>query len=282
MFFGLRKRPPDIVRKPCRMKLLVTNDDGILSPVLAALGDALSREHEVTVVAPSTDQSGMSQAFTHGVDRHLTYKQDAIAPYPVYQVAGTPCDCVKFAIAHLCRDGEPDLIISGINLGENAGMSAVYSGTVAAAREGAMWGIPSLAVSVWRNSPEHLDAAVKWLIRLLRKPALLPTGSGLAGNTPAPVWNINFPPCAPEEVEGVELTSMSTVMFKDSYEPGLNNHGITRFRLLGHKPQELFRLGTDDYALSRNRIAITPLQVEQSHPAEYRRLASLGAEWNSL
>jgi 5'-nucleotidase len=246
------------------------------------MGDALSREHEVTVVAPATDQSGMSQAFTHGAERHLTYRQDAAAPYPIYQVAGTPCDCVKFAIAHLCRNGVPDLVISGINLGENAGMSAVYSGTVAAAREGAMWGIPSLALSVWKNSPDHLDAAVGWLLRLLRKPDLLPTGPGPDSADPAPLWNINFPPCPPDQVEGVELTTMSTVMFRDGYEPGLSAHGITRFRLVGHKPQGKFRPGTDDHALSRNRIAITPLQVEQSHPAEYRRLASLGAEWNSL
>jgi 5'-nucleotidase len=264
------------------MKLLLTNDDGILSPVLAALGDALSREHQVTVVAPATDQSGMSQAFTHGADRHLTFRQDAIAPYPVYQVAGTPTDCVKFAIAHLCRDGAPDLVISGINLGENAGMSAVYSGTVAAAREGAMWGIPALALSVWINSPDHLDAAVRWLLRLLRKPALLPTGPGLEGDGPAPLWNINFPPCPPDQVEGVELTTMSTVMFKDSYEAGRSDHGITRFRLLGHKPEARFRAGTDDYALARKRIAITPLQVEQSHSAEYRRLTALGSDWNSL
>lgn len=264
------------------MKILVTNDDGILSPVLAAMGDALSREHDVVVVAPSTDQSGMSQAFTHGADRHLTYRQDAVQPYPVYQVAGTPCDCVKFAVAHLCKDIQPDLVISGINLGENAGMSAVYSGTVAAAREAAMWGIPALAVSVWRNDPEHLDAAVKWLIKLLRKPELLPAGPGMASGAPAPLWNINFPPCAPAEVQGVEVTAMSAVMFRDSYEAGVTDHGITRFRLLGHKPSELFRAGTDDHALARNRIAITPLQVEQSHPEEYRRLAALGPVWQTL
>lgn len=261
------------------MKILVTNDDGILSPVLAALGDALCNEHELVVVAPSTDQSGMSQAFTHGAERHLTYRQDAISPYPVYQVAGTPCDCVKFAVAHLYQETRPDLVVSGINLGENAGMSAVYSGTVAAAREGAMWGIPSLALSVWKNDPVHVAAAVQWLVKLLRKHALLPTAPATG---PAPLWNINFPACPPEQVEGLELTTMSTVMFRDSYVPGVDAHDITRFRLVGHKPEDLFRSGTDDYALARKRIAITPLQVEQSHPAEYRRLAALGAEWKSL
>lgn len=261
------------------MKILVTNDDGILSPVLASMGDSLSREHEVTVVAPSTDQSGMSQAFTHGLEKRLSFRQESSSPYPVYQVTGTPCDCVKFAVARICKDNPPDLVISGVNLGENAGMSAVYSGTVAAAREAAMWGIPALAVSVWKNSPEHLEAAVAWLLRLLRRPDMLPKR---AGSGPAPLWNINFPACPPDEVEGAELTSMSTVMFQDNYEAGLDAHGIQRFRLYGHKPTERFRPGTDDHALSRNRIAITPLQVEQSHPEEFRRLAALGPVWTAI
>jgi 5'-nucleotidase len=274
------------------MKILLTNDDGILSPVLLALGHALSREHKVIVVAPSTDQSGMSQAFTHGPDKRLTFRQDSVHPYPVYQVAGTPCDCIKFAIAHICKPtsagsdpsgpGMPDLVLSGINLGENAGMSAVYSGTVAAAREAAMWGIPALAVSVWKNSPDHLDAAVSWLARLLRNPALLPASPGLGRGVPAPIWNINFPACPPDQVEGVEVTAMSTVMFADDYEESRDAHGIPRFRLYGHKPPELFRAGTDDHALSRNRIAITPLQVEQSHPDEFRRLSALGEVWQTL
>ena len=271
--------PPANPRKPYAMKILVTNDDGILSPVLSALGDALSRDHQVTVVAPSTDQSGMSQAFTHGTEKHLTYRQDAIAPYPVYQVAGTPCDCVKFAVSHLFAESRPDLLVSGVNLGENAGMSAVYSGTVAAAREGAMWGIPALALSVWRNDPAHVAAAIDWLLGLLRNPRLLPQAPE---SGPAPLWNVNFPPCPPAEVEGTELTSMSTVMFRDSYEAGIDRHGITRFRLTGYKPEDRFRAGTDDYALARKRIAVTPLQVEQSHPEEFRRLLGLGEEWKSL
>jgi 5'-nucleotidase len=260
------------------MKILVTNDDGILSPVLTLLADALSREHEVLVVAPSTDQSGMSQAFTHGSERYLAYRSEPATAYPMYQVAGTPCDCIKFAIAHLLQDKEPDLVISGINLGENAGMSAVYSGTVAAAREGAMWGIPSLAVSVWKNSLDHLQHAVAWLIKLLRRPSLLPLRQG----DPATLWNINFPACDPDKIEGVEITTMSTVMFKDSYESNVTEHGITRFRLVGYKPAEKFREGTDDYALHRNRIAITPLQVDQSHLGETVRLAGLRHEWETL
>ncbi|MDQ3001268.1 MAG: 5'/3'-nucleotidase SurE [Fibrobacterota bacterium] len=257
------------------MKILVTNDDGILSPVLTILADALSKEHEVVVAAPAVDQSGMSQSFTHGLEKRLTYIDHSDSPYPKYQVAGTPCDCVKFAVAHLCREGAIDLVLSGINLGENAGMSTVYSGTVAAAREGAMWGIPSVAVSVWKNAPDHLDYAVKWILKLLRNPALLPISQG-------GLWNVNFPSCDPDRIEGIEITTMSTVMFKDSYEPVRSEHGVPGFRLVGYKPQEQFVPGTDDYALARHRISITPLQVGQSDTVEARRLAALQSHWDKL
>jgi 5'-nucleotidase len=259
------------------MKIIVTNDDGIDSPVLSVLADALSLEHDVQVVAPAQDQSGMSHSFTHGFNHHLAYRVDTLLPYPKYQVSGTPCDCVKFAIAHLQTTRKVDLVLSGINLGENAGMSTIYSGTVGAAREGAMWGIPSIAVSVWKNTPDRLEHAVAWLVKLLRQPNVLPT-------LPGGLWNINFPPCEPALIEGVEITSMSTVMFADSYEPVQSEHGLTRFRLVGYKPGDRFLPGSDDYALSRNRISITPLQIDQSDSVEKRRLAGLElkAHWDSL
>ena len=256
------------------MKILITNDDGIRSPVLTALADALHREHTVFVAAPATDQSGMSQAFTHGVDKRLGFKADAASPYPKYEVLGTPCDCVKFAVAHLFKATEIDLVLSGINLGENAGMSAVYSGTVAAAREGAMWGIPAIAVSVWANAPERLTHAVQWLLRLLRRPELLPT-------RPGGLWNVNFPPCAPGEIKGASITRMSTVMFRDTYEAVRTEHGITEFRLLGYKPESEFAEGTDDWALARGHISITPLQVSQSDGVEASRLSAIKADWGS-
>ncbi len=259
------------------MKIIVTNDDGIDSPVLTVLANALSLEHDVQVVAPAQDQSGMSHSFTHGIDHHLAYRQDALVPYPKYQVSGTPCDCIKFAIAHLQTTGKVDLVLSGINLGENAGMSTIYSGTVGAAREGAMWGIPAIAVSVWKNTPDRLEHAVAWLVQLLRKTNPLPIRVG-------GLWNINFPSCEPALIEGVEFTSMSTVMFVDSYEPVQTEHGLTRFRLVGYKPGDRFQPGSDDYALSRNRISITPLQIDQSDSEEKRRLVGLNLKsyWDAL
>lgn len=274
------------------MKILVTNDDGIRSPVLSLLADALHREHEVRVAAPATDQSGMSHSFTHGADKRLAFRADASSPYPKYEVMGTPCDCIKFAVAYLFKADEVDLVISGINLGENAGMSAVYSGTVAAAREGAMWGIPGLAVSVWKNEPARLKHSVAWILELLRHPALLPrrTSKGPAGGPPGPaggqppagLWNINFPPCEPGEIAGTAVTAMSTVMFRDSYEAIRTEHGLTEFRLVGYKPEAEFREGTDDWALARKLISITPLRISQSDEGEALRAAGLKAEWDAL
>jgi 5'-nucleotidase len=272
------------------MKILVTNDDGIRSPVLSLLADALHREHEVRVAAPATDQSGMSHSFTHGLEKRLAFRADASSPYPKYEVMGTPCDCIKFAVAHLFQPGEIDLVLSGINLGENAGMSAVYSGTVAAAREAAMWGIPSIAVSVWKDEPGRLAHAVDWLLRLLRHPAMLPKrhvgaqrgGDRQAGGQLAGFWNVNFPPCEPAEIQGTAVTTMSTVMFRDSYEATRSEHGLTEFRLVGYKPAAEFREGTDDWALARGRISITPLQVGQSDEAEALRVAGLKADWDAL
>jgi 5'-nucleotidase len=246
------------------MRILLTNDDGVLSPVLYRVADALAAEHEIVAVAPATDQSGKSHGFTHGPDKVLSYRQDGTVPYPLYAVEGTPSDCIKFAISHLLKDRLPELVLSGINLGENAGISAVYSGTVAAAREAALWGIPALAVSLMGESDAHIDFALEWLRALLRKPEMLPT--------PRSLWNINFPACAPEDVAGAEFTSMSTVMFQDRYEETRSPHGIQGYRLLGRKPADRFVPGTDDHALQQHRIAITPLQLGQTHAAELTAL----------
>ncbi len=238
------------------MRVLLTNDDGVLSPVLYRVADALNAEHTVTVAAPATDQSGQSHSFTHGPDQFLFHHRDASRAYPVYEIAGTPSDCIKFAVAHLLRDEIPELVVSGINLGENAGVSAIYSGTVAAAREAALWGIPSLAVSVSGLGDDHLEFALNWLCALLRRPECLPA--------PQTLWNINFPACRPEEVVGAEFTAMGTVMFRDHYEEASTPHGLLGHKLVGNKPAALFAVGSDDHALHRHCIAVTPLQIAQT------------------
>lgn len=237
------------------MRILLTNDDGVLSPVLHATAETLAREHEVVIAAPALDQSGTSHSFTHGVGRLLISHREEGAPWPVHRVDGTPSDCVKFAIAHLLKDTPPDIVVSGPNLGENAGISAIYSGTVAAAREAALWKVPGLAISLSDHGPEPLAYALEWLLAVLRRPRLLPA--------PGTYWNVNFPACAPASVAGTRFTAMSTVMFRDHYEETTTAHGIPAYLLRGHKPAEEFAPGTDDDLLRRGYISITPLKVSQ-------------------
>lgn len=256
------------------MRILLTNDDGVLSPVLHRSAESLAAEHEVFVVAPAKDQSGQSHGFTYGPDNPLFCHEETSSPWSVHRVEGTPSDCVKFAVSHLMKGLPPDLVLSGPNLGENAGVSAVYSGTVAAAREAALWGIPALAVSISEKDGPHLDHALDWLLNLF----------GESGSLPAPgtLWNVNFPACPPGEVAGARFTRMSTVMFRDRYEEIRTPHSIPGFQLLGYKPRELFEQGTDDDALRENFITVTPLQISQTHEAELDRLKSREAWLNAL
>jgi 5'-nucleotidase len=256
------------------MRILLTNDDGVLSPVLHTTAEALAREHDVVVAAPALDQSGTSHSFTHGVDRLLTFSQEASMPWPVYRIDGTPSDCVKFAIAHLLKDTPPDLVVSGPNLGENAGISAVYSGTVAAAREAALWNVPGLAMSLSDHSPVHLGFALDWLLNLLRKPDLLPV--------PGTLWNINVPGCAPSDIAGARFTAMSTVMFRDHYVEAATSHGIPGHLLRGHKPAERFVAGTDDDMLRRHFIVVTPLRVSQGDEGTLAALKSRETRLNEI
>lgn len=264
------------------MRILLTNDDGVLSPVLHRSAAALALEHEVIVAAPAQDQSGKSHSFTHGEGRLLTYGLDETAPWPFYRVDGTPSDCVKFAVSHLLKHNPPDLVISGPNLGENAGVSAVYSGTVAAAREGALWGLPALAVSLSESTDAHLAHALEWLRGLLsaglenagRDTVLLPE--------PGTLWNINFPGCAPGDVKGARFAAMSTVMFRDRYEEAATSHHVPGWQLLGHKPVSEFVPGTDDELLARGFITVAPLRISQTDEATLERLRPLEARLQAL
>ena len=255
------------------MRILLTNDDGVLSPVLHRTAAALAREHEVVIAAPAQDQSGKSHAFTHGAGKLLTFGLDE-APWPLYRVDGTPSDCVKFAVSHLLKNNPPDLVLSGPNLGENAGVSAVYSGTVAAAREGALWGLPALAVSLSETTDTHLEFALEWLLNLLRDSSLLPA--------PGTLWNINFPACAPGSVAGARFAPMSTVMFRDRYEEVATAHQLPALQLLGYKPSEDFVAGTDDELLARDFITVAPLQISQTDTAALKRLQSLEGRLDAL
>src|SRR5215831_14863428 len=161
------------------MRILVSNDDGYFAPGLERLAAALATRSEVTVVAPSTDRSGASNSLT--LDRPLSVRR---APNGFLFVNGTPTDCVHLAVTGLL-DQLPDLVISGINLGANMGDDTIYSGTVAAATEGHLLGIPAIAVSLTSKIGRHFDTAASVVVELLQRHRKQPLGALLL--------NVNVP-----------------------------------------------------------------------------------------
>src|SRR5215213_10930061 len=145
------------------MKILVSNDDGYFAPGIEALAEGLRKLGEVTVVAPERDRSGASNSLT--LDRPLVVRR---APNGYYSVNGTPTDCVHIAVTGLL-DFTPDMVVSGVNLGANMGDDTIYSGTVAAAVEGYLLGIPSLAISLASKAGQHFDSAIGIALQLVER-----------------------------------------------------------------------------------------------------------------
>src|SRR5512135_2987193 len=177
------------------MRILLSNDDGYFAPGLAALAQALAPLADVTVVAPERDRSGASNSLT--LDRPLMLRQ---APSGFYYVNGTPTDCVHLAVTGML-DHLPDMVISGINHGANMGDDTIYSGTVAAATEGYLLGIPSIAVSLASHNARHFDTAARVVVDLVQRIQVQPPAEPM-------LLNVNVPDRAWDEVEGLRVTRL--------------------------------------------------------------------------
>jgi 5'-nucleotidase len=232
------------------MRILVSNDDGIFSPGIKALGLAMRALGEVYVVAPDVEQSAVGHGIT--VRRPLRFKHTQSAGFgeiPAYRVDGTPADCVVLGV-HLL--GRPDLLVSGINIGVNLGLDLTHSGTVAAALEGTSLGIPSIAFSL-DTSGEELDftEAALWAQRLARLVAEkgLPRGIFL---------NVNFPVGTPK---GVLVTRLSTHHWEDKVVERLDPEGRPYYWIAG-TPVGEEEEGTDLWAVRRGYVSVTPVSLD--------------------
>jgi 5'-nucleotidase len=232
------------------MRILVSNDDGIFSPGIKALGLAMRALGEVYVVAPDVEQSAVGHGIT--VRRPLRFKHTQSAGFgeiPAYRVDGTPADCVVLGV-HLL--GRPDLLVSGINIGVNLGLDLTHSGTVAAALEGTSLGIPSIAFSL-DTSGEELDftQAALWAQRLARLVAEkgLPRGIFL---------NVNFPAGTPK---GVLVTRLSTHHWEDTVVERLDPEGRPYYWIAG-TPVGEEEEGTDLWAVRRGYVSVTPVSLD--------------------
>ncbi len=231
------------------MRILVTNDDGIDSPGLHAIALALSRKHEVWVVAPESERSAMSHYIS--VKNPVIVRE--VAPQR-FTASGSPADCVIVGMLGVMPE-EPDAVVSGINIGPNLGTDIIYSGTVAAARQGSIMGKPSVAVSLDTfTEPMHFGPVADFVAENLETVVELWKGDHFL--------SINAPN-RPEAPQAVEITRPSHRVYHDRLEEFASPHGEVYYFLRGAPVDTELAPGTDWHAISRGSISISPISI---HP----------------
>ncbi len=247
------------------MQILLTNDDGIFAPGLAALYKRLVDLGDVTVVAPTKSWSGTGHSITFHEPLACTRVQIE-GLFTGFGVEGSPADCVKLACMQL-HDGPINLVVSGINCGANIGINVYYSGTVAAAMEAAFLGIPSAAISGAAEDPMDYDAAAEHGLAVLRR--LMPLH-------PGDVMNINIPLLSRGRPKGVRIVPQATSGFHEYYIPRLNGPKQLVFQLAGgmHRQE---KTPADTTALADGFITVTALRPDMT---DHEKTAALRARFD--
>ncbi|HLE66414.1 MAG TPA: 5'/3'-nucleotidase SurE [Burkholderiales bacterium] len=231
------------------MRILLSNDDGYFSPGITLLAERLAPLGEVTVVAPERDRSGASNSLT--LDRPLTVRR---APNGFYSVNGTPTDCVHLAVTGLL-EFLPDMVISGINLGANMGDDTIYSGTVAAATEGFLLGIPSLAVSLASKTGGHFETAAAIAVQLVERFKRAPM-------TQPVLLNVNVPSVTLSDVGGIEITRLGRRHKAEPVVKVQTPRGENAYWIGAAGDAQDAGPGTDFFAVANQRVSVTPLQMD--------------------
>ncbi|GAC1334174.1 MAG: 5'/3'-nucleotidase SurE [Isosphaeraceae bacterium] len=236
------------------MRILLTNDDGVFAPGLRALRKELGRLGDVTVIAPALEQSGVGHSITLLTPLVVKPVDAEDGSSLGFVVEGSPADCVKLAVCELL-DRPPDLIVSGINAGANAGINVLYSGTVAAAIEGAFFRITSIAVSL--ELAEHFDypRAARHAAKVIERI--------LANNPPAgSLFNVNLPSHVLGEPKGVRVVPMGVGRHGEGFERRQDPRGRTYYWMTYTPPYHLDGPETDVTSLSEGYITVTPLHFD--------------------
>jgi 5'-nucleotidase len=242
------------------MRILISNDDGIHSAGLKALAEKLCVEHEVYVIAPDRERSAAGHSLTLHKPLRVDEVDMGVKVVKAWETTGTPGDCVKIGLSCIL-DKKPDIIVSGINYGPNLGADILYSGTVSAALEGAVLGVPSIAVSLFGSGtflyPDFLYTA-EFIAKFMNNIATI--------NFPKKtILNINVPNVDAEEIVGIQITRLGTRMFTDSYEKRIDPRGKTYYWMAGEFIRTGEEEGTDIMAIRNNKISITPVTFELTH-----------------
>ncbi len=256
------------------MRILVSNDDGINARGIKVLAQRLAAEpeNEVYVCAPDRERSAMGHALTLHKPLRVEDFDNDWGVKAAWYTTGTPSDCVKFAIGSLLTDPVKipiDCVVSGINSGANLGCDIFYSGTVSAAREGAFFDIPSIAVSCAGSGQKHYEPAADFVARLLKG---LPK-SDLQGKT---LLNINVPNVPAQEIKGTLVTRLGVRAYNDYYEKRIDPRGRTYYWLAGEAIEEGEEEHTDVWCCSHNMISVTPINFNMTDFGLKEKLESWG------
>ncbi len=241
------------------MRILLSNDDGYFSPGIQALAEELGKVASVTVVAPERDRSGASNSLT--LDRPLQLRRSASG---FFYVNGTPSDCVHLAVTGML-DVEPDMVVSGINHGANMGDDTIYSGTVAAATEGFLLGVPSMAVSLVGRSPANFATAARLAREMVERFQREPFGEPV-------LLNVNVPDLSYEALRGVKTTRLGKRHRAEPVIRETNPRGEPIYWIGPVGDAADAGDGTDFHAVTEGFVSVTPLQIDLTHAAQSSRL----------
>lgn len=244
--------------------ILVTNDDGITSEGLRSLVKILNSIARVYIVAPDREKSGSSHsmALSHPLRVNVINKYTA-------SIDGTPTDCVKFGVLEFLKGKKIDLIVSGINIGENMGCDVSYSGTVNAAFEGLILGIPSISISIVRKDKFDFSSIEKFIKNVV----LLIFKNGISSDT---ILNINIPNVSKDSIKGIKFTKLGKRIYNDVMIKKIDPRGKPYYWIGGTEHTWVGDKETDFFTVNNNMISITPLHLDMTN---YRVLRKF-KKWN--
>ncbi|MEA5458540.1 5'/3'-nucleotidase SurE [Arcicella sp. LKC2W] len=239
--------------------ILIANDDSIAAKGIKTLAEVMSEIGEVVVIAPDTHQSGMGHAIT--LDRPLRVSKvkdflPEIENVEAYKCSGTPADCVKFGKHFILKGRKIDLVVSGINHGSNSSIAVIYSGTMSAAIEAAIEGIPAVGFSLCDFGAEADFSHTKEYVKNISLKVLengLPQGVAL---------NVNFPKLSEEPIKGIKICRQTDALFRESFEERKDPYGRAYYWMDGFLQNEDKGGGTDEDALKENYVAIVPVKFD--------------------
>ncbi|GJM28829.1 MAG: 5'-nucleotidase SurE [Cyclobacteriaceae bacterium] len=249
--------------------ILVSNDDGISSRGIRVLVELMSQIGEVIVVAPDSPQSGMGHAITVGNTLRLD-KTDIFGSVSAYKCSGTPADCVKLAKHHLLKSGKPDLVVSGINHGSNTSISVLYSGTMSAAIEGAIEGLPAVGFSLCDYSSEADFSHVGEYVKKIAQEILtrgLPKGVAL---------NVNIPPKQHENIKGIKVCRQARAKWEEHFDVRRDPTGRKYFWMTGNFVNFDKGEDNDEWVIANNYVSVVPCQYDLT---AHHAISILNDEW---